>query len=247
MKNLFEAAKVEEVKERIARLRPDSQRQWGKMNAAQAVAHCSAGLEGAVGDRIPSRLLLGRILGRIVKPMALGNDAPMRRNSPTVKDLVVQDERDLGTERERLCGLIDRFAATGPKGCTTHPHSFFGRLTPEEGATSMYKHLDHHLRQLGAWVAPSPPRRYSGSSYWCPLPSMSFRILPDLARSCRLVILVAPLPRTFASAIHYSAIFCSRRIWACCSGVVSTCANPASARSSRCAVRKRPRKRDEPR
>jgi hypothetical protein len=149
MKNLFEAARVEEVKERIARLRPDSQRQWGKMNAAQAVAHCSAGLEWAIGDRIPPRLLLGRIIGRIVKPMALGNDEPMRRNSPTVKDLVVQDERDLGTERERLCRLIDRFAAAGPKGCTTHPHSFFGPLTPEEWATLMYKHLDHHLRQFG--------------------------------------------------------------------------------------------------
>ena len=45
MRNLFEAARVEEVKERIAQLRPDSERQWGKMNAAQAVAHCSAGLE----------------------------------------------------------------------------------------------------------------------------------------------------------------------------------------------------------
>jgi len=30
-----------------------------------------------------------------------------------MKDLVVQDERDLGTERERLCGLISRFAAAG--------------------------------------------------------------------------------------------------------------------------------------
>src|ERR1700687_2668904 len=149
MKNLFEAARVEEVKERIARLRPDSQRQWGKMNAAQAVAHCSAGLEWAVRDRIPPRLLLGRIIGRIVKPMALGNDEPMRRNSPTVKDLVVQDERDLEMERERLCGLIDRFAAAGPVGCTTHPQSFSGRLTPDEWATLMYKHLDHHLRQFG--------------------------------------------------------------------------------------------------
>jgi len=148
MKNLFEAARVEEVKERIARLKPDSQRQWGKMNAAQAVAHCSAGLELAAGDRIPPRLLLGRIIGRIVKPMALGNDEPMRRNSPTVKDLAVQDERDLGTERERLCGLINRFAAAGPKGCATHPHSFFGPLTPEEWTTLMYKHLDHHLRQF---------------------------------------------------------------------------------------------------
>jgi len=37
----------------------------------------------------------------------------------------------------------------GPAGCTAHPHSFFGRLKPEEWATLMYKHLDHHLRQFG--------------------------------------------------------------------------------------------------
>ena len=149
MKNLFEPARVEEVKQRIADLRPDSERLWGKMNAAQAVAHCSAGLELATGDRVPPRLFLGRIIGRIVKPMALGNDEPMRRNSPTIPGLVMEDERNLGTERERLCGLIDRFVAGGPNGCTTHPHSFFGRLTPEEWATLMYKHLDHHLRQFG--------------------------------------------------------------------------------------------------
>ena len=149
MKNLFDAARVEEVKERTAQLRPDSERVWGKMNPAQALAHCSKGMEWAVGDSIPPRMLLGRILGRIVKPMVFRNDEPMRRNSPTAKDLVVQDERNLGTERERLCGLIERFAAAGPEGCTSHPHSFFGRLTPEEWATLMYKHLDHHLRQFG--------------------------------------------------------------------------------------------------
>jgi hypothetical protein len=85
------------------------------MNAAQAVAHCSGAMEMAVGDRKSQRLLLGRIIGRMVKPMALGNE-PVRRNSPTVKDLVVRDDRDLGTERERLCGLIDRFAAGRAEG-----------------------------------------------------------------------------------------------------------------------------------
>jgi hypothetical protein len=150
MKNLYEAATVEEVKERIARLETDSQRLWGTMTAAQAVAHCSAGLEWAVGDTFPPRMLLGRIIGRMVKPMLLRNEEPMRRNSPTVKSLVVKDDRDLRTEQERLCGLIDRFVTSGPGGCTTHPHSFFGRLMPEEWATLMYKHLDHHLRQFGA-------------------------------------------------------------------------------------------------
>jgi Protein of unknown function (DUF1569) len=147
VRNLFEAARVEEVKERVAHLRPDSERLWGKMNAAQAVAHCSAGLEMALGDRRPPRWLLGRIIGPMVKPIAFREDEPMRRNSPTM--IAVEDERNLGTERERLRGLINRFVAAGPAGCTTHPHSFFGRLTPEEWATLMYKHLDHHLRQFG--------------------------------------------------------------------------------------------------
>ena len=149
MNNLFEPARIKEVKDRMAQLRPDSKRVWGQMNPAQALEHCSRGIELAVGDRRPPRALMGRIIGRIVKPLALGNDEPMRKNSPTVPGLVVQDERDLGMERERLCGLIDRFAAAGPAGCTTHPHSFFGRLTPDEWATLMYKHLDHHLRQFG--------------------------------------------------------------------------------------------------
>src|SRR5579864_7237064 len=149
MRNLYEAARVEEVKNRMAQLRSDSQRQWGKMSAAQALAHCSGAIEMAMGEVRPQRMLLGSIIGRIVKPMAFKDEEPMRKNSPTIKGLVIADERDFGKERERLCRLIDRFAAAGPKGCTTHPHSFFGRLTPEEWSILMYKHLDHHLRQFG--------------------------------------------------------------------------------------------------
>ena len=149
MKNLFEPTRAEEVKERLARLQPDSARQWGKMSPAQALAHCSTAMEWAVGDRLAPRMFLGRILGGMIKPKVVGNDEPMRRNSPTAPTLVVADVRDLAKERERLRALIDRFAAGGPAGCTKHPHSFFGRLTPEEWAILMYKHLDHHLRQFG--------------------------------------------------------------------------------------------------
>jgi Protein of unknown function (DUF1569) len=147
MKNLFDSTAVQEVQSRLAQMQPDSPRQWGRMNAAQAIAHCSEGLRLAAGEIFPPRKLVGLLLGRVIKPLALGNDEPMRRNSPTM--IAVQDDRDFETERERLRGLIDRFAATGAEGCTTHPHSFFGRLTPDEWATLMYKHLDHHLRQFG--------------------------------------------------------------------------------------------------
>jgi len=149
MKSLFDAATAAEIKKRIARLEPATQRQWGKMNAAQAMAHCATTMEWAVGDTFAPRMFVGRILGPLVKTKVLRDDAAMKRNAPTAKSLVVTDDRDLGKERERLCALIDRFSLGGPQGCTKHAHTFFGRLTPEEWARLMYKHLDHHLRQFG--------------------------------------------------------------------------------------------------
>lgn len=150
MKQLFDGPVRDDVHARLARLRPGAERQWGKMTVDQMVAHCANSLEMALGDRRPPRVLIGRLLGGIIKPLALGNDAPMRRNSPTVPAIEVAGTRDFEAERGRLHELIDRFAAAGPAGCTTHPHPFFGRLTPEEWSVLMYKHLDHHLRQFGA-------------------------------------------------------------------------------------------------
>jgi uncharacterized protein DUF1569 len=150
MRNIFDPSASQEIKDRLSRLKPDSERQWGKMNPAQAVAHCCKGMEQALGDVLPPRLLIGRLIGGFIKSKAVGDDAPIRRNSPTVPGFEVLDPRDLAAERQRLNGLIDRVIEGGPGACTTHPHSFFGRMTPEQWGILIYKHLDHHLRQFGA-------------------------------------------------------------------------------------------------
>ena len=149
MKNLFEASATSEVKERLARLQPDSQRQWGKMNPAQALAHCTAAMDLAMGKTTPSpRVFIGRLLGPLVKKSLLVKGEPMRRNALTEKSLLVTDERDFAVERQLLRETIDRFVSGGPGICTKHPHFFFGPLTPVEWAALMYQHLDHHLRQF---------------------------------------------------------------------------------------------------
>jgi len=149
MKNIFEAATVEEVKERISQLRPDSERLWGKMNLAQTLAHCSTAIGVAEGKIKSPRILIGRLLGPLAKKSLIVKGEPMRRNAKTDKNCVVADERDFVVERQRLYESLDRFAAGGPEICTKHPHFFFGPLTPIEWAVLNYQHLDHHLRQFG--------------------------------------------------------------------------------------------------
>ena len=137
-----------DIQQRLQRLTADTAPLWGRMTAAQAVAHCAIGVEMALGDVRPPRMLIGHVLGPIFKRVVLGNDSPMRPNSPTAPELVVRDKRDFEVERGRLAKLVERLGGVGD-GTTTHPHPFFGRLTPTQWSQLQYKHLDHHLRQFG--------------------------------------------------------------------------------------------------
>ncbi len=148
MKSLFDQATAEEVKQRMAHLQPESQHLWGKMSAAQMLAHCSVGIEVSLGDKFNRQVLLGKIFGRFAKA-SLFSGKPMGHSLPTAKNYVVADDRELNAEREKLTGLIDRFQAGGPAGCTNNPHAFFGRLLASEWAILNYIHLDHHLKQFG--------------------------------------------------------------------------------------------------
>jgi hypothetical protein len=117
MKNLFDATVANQVKTRLAKLEPQGERRWGKMTAAQMLAHCSVSMQWAVGEVVPAKgALPARLMGRLVKPMVFRNEDPLRKNSPTAKGLIVADERDLGNERDRLSGLIDKLRREGRQG-----------------------------------------------------------------------------------------------------------------------------------
>jgi Protein of unknown function (DUF1569) len=149
MKNLFEKETVDEVCSRIDSLQPAIQRQWGKMDVAQMLAHCSAAMDMATGASKLPRMLIGRLIGPLVKPVYV-NEKPFAKNNPTAKELIVADQRDFRREQEQLKLKIQQFYEGGETNCTRHPHPFFGALTSYEWSRGMYKHLDHHLKQFGA-------------------------------------------------------------------------------------------------
>src|ERR1022692_1320734 len=131
MQNLFQPEAAAEVIARIDKLQPTTQHQWGKMDVAQMMAHCSATLDVASGRQILPRMLIGRILGPFVRP-TFSNDKPFSKNGPTDKKFVIADKRDFAREQEQLKVRVRQFHEGGEAQCTKHPHSFFGPLAPHE-------------------------------------------------------------------------------------------------------------------
>ncbi|CAM4387384.1 DUF1569 domain-containing protein [Paenibacillus typhae] len=148
MKDIYDKTHAAEILRRIDQLSPQSTPQWGTMQVAQMLAHCSAFQDIPMGNSSPPRGWLGRVIGRFVKPVFY-NDKPLPLNMSTIPEILISDNRDFGAEQEKLKQNITKFQSDGPEKCSPHPHPFFGPLTPEQWGKGIYKHLDHHLRQFG--------------------------------------------------------------------------------------------------
>lgn len=147
MPSLYSPADSNAVLDRIKRLNPASQGQWGIMNVAQMLAHTQQPLRVALGDLHLKQGLLGRFLGPYFKRKILTKG--FGRNTPTDKAFVVADQRQFEEERQKLTTLIQRFTAGGPAAVSKEPHPFFGPMTEDEWDRLQWLHLDHHLRQFG--------------------------------------------------------------------------------------------------
>jgi hypothetical protein len=148
MRNLFQKDSLNEIIIRITKLSPTSEKHWGKMNVDQMLAHCSVGLETAIGLKLFPQSLFGKLFGRFFKSFGIG-DKPIKKNGPTSSGFIISKTMGFEKEKENLITLAKQFSDGGHSKCTTNPHSFFGKLTPNEWGMLMYKHLDHHLTQFG--------------------------------------------------------------------------------------------------
>ncbi len=148
MKNLFDKDSYEEINRRIKALTPGTQRQWGKMNVAQMLAHCKAAFSVPLSNKKMPRSILGLLVGWMIKSK-LHNEEPWKRNLPTAPNFKITGERDFEKEKQELIGLINQFYHGGPGNVGKFPHPMFGTYTSEQWGKAMYKHLDHHLRQFG--------------------------------------------------------------------------------------------------
>jgi hypothetical protein len=145
VKNLFEPSVKQELIDRINKLTPASQRQWGKMDVSQMMAHCQMPLGVAIGRHKLKRNFILSLVGPFFKSK-LYDDKPFKRNLPTDKSFIMADPKDFENEKRSLISMINDFTE---EKMTGEKHPFFGKLTKEQWSKGTWKHLDHHLSQFG--------------------------------------------------------------------------------------------------
>lgn len=146
MRTLFDKDAKKELLQRYQKLNAQARPQWGKMNAAQMLAHCTAAMQVPVGDLKLKRGFLS-LIGWMFKGSMLA-DRPFSKNSPTAAEFKVADERTFDVENKRFLEVFHKLSQ-GPAAITCHEHAFFGKMSDEDWGRLMYKHVDHHFQQFG--------------------------------------------------------------------------------------------------
>jgi len=146
MKSIFNTDAYQQVLDRLGKLSNDSPRLWGKMDVAQMLAHCNKPIEYYLG-RIQLKPS-GNFLIRLFKPL-LYNDLSFGKGAPTAKEFIIADKRIFNDERERLIQNLKEIIQRG-ENYNWPPHVTFGKMTGEQYGRSIYKHLDHHLKQFNS-------------------------------------------------------------------------------------------------
>ncbi|MCI0415934.1 DinB family protein [bacterium] len=146
MKTLFHETTVEEIQQRFEKLSDKTTSEWGKMNAAQMLAHCTATMQMPVGDIQIKKSPLS-LIGWMFKGL-FRNEKPFGKNSPTAPEFIMKDSRDFEVEKQRFLEAFQKLAK-GPDAVKCFQHPFFGKMTCDDWGRLMYKHMDHHFRQFG--------------------------------------------------------------------------------------------------
>ena len=147
VKSLFDKAAYDEIMQRLNNLSVDSPRQWGKMTVAQMLTHCKEAYKVPLTSKKLKRHPLS-FIGWMFRSQ-LYNDKAYRQNLPTAPNFIVKDERDFEKEKAEMLSIVKAFHEKGAVGIGDKVHPMFGKMTADQWGRSMWKHLDHHLRQFG--------------------------------------------------------------------------------------------------
>jgi len=150
MTTIFNQSTIDGIIQRIEKLSSNAQAKWGKMNTHQMVKHCILSEKMYLGDTKYKRLFIGKLFGKMALKSMVKDDKPLKQNQPTHPTFKTQGNGEIEHLKKDWINLVKEYSKRNDTSFGNFTHPFFGKMTKEQLGISVYKHIDHHLRQFGA-------------------------------------------------------------------------------------------------
>ncbi|MBX7162216.1 MAG: DUF1569 domain-containing protein [Saprospiraceae bacterium] len=147
--NIFSSEVTEQFISRIQKIQDTTNPQWGKMNAAQMIAHCCVTYELVYENIHPKPGLLMQLLLKTIVKKTVTGTVPYKKNLKTSPAFLKTGEYNLALEKTRLINYLRRTQELGESYFDGKESHSFGKLNSNEWNNMFAKHLDHHLTQFG--------------------------------------------------------------------------------------------------
>ncbi len=146
--SVFDPKTTEETFRRLEKLNYMSKPQWGKMNAAQMLAHLNVTYNLTYGKTISNPGFFKKLILKLFIKRIVTSEKPYTQNSPSGADFIITGDRDFEKEKSFFIDYVKKTEAHGAHYFEGKESSSFGVMTAKEWSAQFYKHIDHHFRQF---------------------------------------------------------------------------------------------------
>lgn len=147
--DIFNPTTTASLVERLNSLDENTKPNWGKMTAAQMIAHQNVMFEFALTNKHQRPNAIIRFLLKKLAKDKVVNDQPYPKNGRTAPQMLITDMPSFEDERDKAIRFLAELDEKGKPYFNGKEHPSFGKLSSEEWSNLFYKHIDHHLNQFG--------------------------------------------------------------------------------------------------
>ena len=142
---------VEQLKQRLSRLTPETSRRWGRMTAHEMVCHLTDSFRTMLGERPVNTAFNWSPFRRwLTRFVALRTPLPWPKGLETLPEVNPHRQGSRPAEfvrdQSELLAAMHRFVANDAQ---YRAHPMFGTMSRDDWMRWTFRHVDHHLRQFG--------------------------------------------------------------------------------------------------
>lgn len=144
----FDQKTTQQHLQRLDKLTIGTKPQWGKMNAAQMLAHLNVTYDLAYERKKTDTNFFTKLMLKLIVKSIVTGEKSYPRNSRTGGEFIIADERDFEKEKAIFISNVKDTETKGVAYFEGRNNQAFGQLTAQQWSNQFYKHIEHHFEQF---------------------------------------------------------------------------------------------------